>query len=393
MPKLLQINVTSNWGATGKIAESIALAAQKKGWECYTAYGRMLNPSKTHLIKVGNKIDTYIHYVYDRFFDMEGCASVASTKRLIKQIDQLNPDIVHLHNIHDHFLNYKILFGYLNHTDIKVVWTFHDCWAFTGHCYHFVEYNCDKWKTCCNVCPDRHKLCDRSKENFFLKKSLFLECKNLTIVPCSHWLSNIVKESFLKDKRIEVIHNGVDLNIFRPLKNTKNRNNNVFRIIAVSNVWKAYKGLYDIFKLREILPSEYEITMVGLKKEQLKDLPNGIRGITRTDNVQQLIELYNDSDVLINPTYADTFPTVNLESLACGTPVITYNTGGSPEAVSQQTGVVVEQGDINGLANSIVQMRDNPLSSENCRARAIDFFDKEKCFNRYVLLYESLCSE
>ena len=177
------------------------------------------------------------------------------------------------------------------------------------------------------------------------------------------------------------------------MKNTKNRNNNVFRIIAVSNVWKAYKGLYDIFKLREILPSEYEITIVGLKKEQLKDLPNGIRGITRTDNVQQLVELYNDSDVLINPTYADTFPTVNLESLACGTPVITYNTGGSSEAVSQQTGVVIEQGDINGLANSIVQMRDNPLSSENCRARAIDFFDKEKCFNRYVLLYESLCSE
>lgn len=389
MSILLQVNVTANWGSTGKITESIGLVAMNYGWKSYIAYGRWSNPSQSYLIKVGSKLDMYLHYGEQRFRDNEGLCSRRATKQFVKIIREIKPNIIHLHNIHDHYLNYQILFEYLNQTDIKVVWTFHDCWAFTGHCCHFVEQNCMKWKTGCNHCIRRNKFVDRSQENYLLKKKLFMGNKYLTIVPCSEWMANFVKDSFLKNKRIQVIHNGIDLSVFKVIPEIKKRDGK-FRIIAVSNVWLPYKGIYDVFKLRAMLTNEYEITMVGLSKEQLKKLPLGIRGIQRTQNVQELVKLYNESDVLINPTYADTFPTVNLESLACGTPVITYNTGGSPEAIDEKTGIVIEQGNIDAMAAAIRQLKESPLSSMDCRMRAEEYFDKDKCFSEYIKLYENL---
>lgn len=409
MPKLLQINITANWGSTGKIAEQIGLCAISHGWESYVAYGRWCNPSQSHLIKVGNKLDTYMHYGEQRIFDNEGLCSRGATKKLIRQIEDIKPDVVQLHNIHDHYLNYRLLFKYLNQTDIKVVWTFHDCWAFTGHCFHFVTKKCDRWKTGCHDCPLKNEypktFLDRSREHYDLKKQLFGDCKNMTIVPVSNWMGDFVKESFLKGRRIEVIHNGVDQNTFKPYGGKPSAEDGRLRIIAVSSVWYPEKGELDIYKLREMLPEdEFEITMVGLSEQQAKKLPSGIRGIQRTQNVQELVQLYAESDVLINPTYADTFPTVNLEALACGTPVITYRTGGSPEAIrddsfdklrnqtveSYPCGMVIEQGNVEYLADAIRKMKEHPLSSEDCRKRAEECFDKDKCFEEYINLYQNL---
>ena len=428
MPKLLQINITSNWGSTGKIAEAINLAAQRKGGECSTAYGRWANPSKFPTYKVGNKWDMYVHYFENRIFDREGLSSRRATNALIRHIEELKPDVIGLHNIHDHYLNYELLFRYLNETNIKVVWTFHDCWAFTGHCFHFVTKDCMRWKTGCHDCPLHHlypnTVLDRSVKNYALKKELFSANENLAIVACSDWLGDFVKESFLGDKRIEVIHNGVDLQMFRPygvsdgFKEFQEVSDGKFKIIAVSSVWHPNKGELDIYKLRTMLPEdEYEITMVGLSAEQAKNLPEGTRGIQRTQNVQELAQLYSEADVLINPTYEDNFPTVNIEALACGTPVITYRTGGSPEAVRDEvsdgfkefsfdsaqdkrqvsggaelynTGMVIEQGNVVALANAVMQMKDKPLSSADCRKRAEELFDKDKCFEKYVELYEDL---
>ena len=392
MPKLLQINITSNWGSTGKIAEAINLAAQRKGWECSTAYGRWANPSKFPTYKVGNKWDLYVHYFENRIFDREGLSSRRATKALIRHIEKLKPDVISLHNIHDHYLNYELLFRYLNETDIKVVWTFHDCWAFTGHCFHFVTKDCMRWKTGCHDClmmgEYPQSLVDRSRKNWELKKSLFAGCKNLSVVACSDWIADFARESFLKDKRILTIHNGVDLSIFKPQSKTESKR---FKIIAVSSPWHPAKGELDIYKLRAILSDEdFEIIMVGLSANQMKKLPTGIIGIQRTQNVNELAKLYSDSDVLINPTYADTFPTVNLEALACGTPVITYRTGGSPEAVDENTGLAVGQGDINALVDAIRRMKEHPLSSEACRKRAEEHFDKNKCFEKYIELYDEL---
>lgn len=387
MPKLLQINVTANWGSTGKIAEQINDLATLHGWDCYIAYGRYKNPSKSKLIKVGGRFNPYLHYTQQFFFDNEGLNSICQTRQLIKKVRKIDPDIVHLHNIHDHWINYRILFEYLNSTNIKVVWTFHDCWAFTGHCMHFENVSCVKWRTECKDCPQRNIFYDASNRNFNIKRFLF-SGGNLTIVPVSNWLGSYVKESFLKDKRVIVIHNGIDLNIFKP--SIQRKNHDGFKILAVSSVWHEFKGLYDIYKLREMLPPEYNIMIVGLSDKQLKEIPKGIDGIMRTQNVQELVNLYSNTDVFINPTYADTFPTVNIEALACGTPVITYKTGGSPEAIDEKTGVVVEQGDINALAKAVQQMKITPFSSESCRQRAVEYFDKDKCFAKYIDLYNEL---
>lgn len=390
MPKkLLQINVTANWGSTGKIAEQIGIKAMEHGWESYIAYGRMCNPSKSKLIKVGSRLNVYEHYLENRLFDNEGLASRVSTKKFIKQIEQIKPDIIHLHNIHDHWLNYKILFEYLNTTDIPIVWTQHDCWAFTGGCMHFVHSNCEKWKIGCNKCPQRKNIIDRSLYNYNHKRTLFSSNNNLTIVPVSQWLADFAQESFLKNKKIKVINNGVDLNVFVPSSKEKKK----FQILAVSSVWHKAKGLYDVFNLRELLSDEYEIIMVGLSADQIKQLPAGIVGVQRTQNIQELVKLYSEADVLINPTYADTFPTVNLEALACGIPIITYKTGGSPETIDEETGFVVKQGDLNALVKAIEKMKTNPLSSKSCRLRAEKLYDKDKCYEKYIGLYNELLNK
>lgn len=398
MPVLLQINITANWGSTGKIAEQIGVVAQNHGWTSYIAYGSFCNQSRNKLIRVGCKASRYLHYAEQRVLDNEGQCSRVETRKLIKQIDELTPDIINLHNIHDHYLNYRILFKYLNQKDIKVVWTFHDCWAITGHCMHFMAKNCERWKTGCYDCLMRGEypksFLDCSNRNWKLKKNMFASNKNLTIVACSDWIAGYARESFLKDKCIEVIHNGCDIDVFSPQTRTQS---DKFRIIAVSNVWYRNKGEDDIYKLRQMLPQqEYEIVMVGLSVEQARKLPDGIIGIQRTQNVQELAQLYSDADVLINPTYEDNFPTVNIEALACGTPVITYRTGGSPEAVDELTGAVIEQGDIYSLCEKIKEFKLLDFKqehNEDCRKRAVENFDKNKCFEKYIGLYESILSE
>ena len=149
---LLQINVTANWGSTGKIAEQIGLCAQAHGWKSYIAYGRMMNPSMNELIKIGNTFDVYEHYAEARLLDNEGVASRRATRRLLQRMDEIQPDVVHLHNIHDHYLNYPILFRYLADKKIPVVWTQHDIWSLSGHCDTNL-LGCEKWKTECKECP------------------------------------------------------------------------------------------------------------------------------------------------------------------------------------------------------------------------------------------------
>lgn len=396
MSKLLQLNECLNF-STGIIAQQIGEQAIANGWESWIAYSSREPklPSESNIVEVGTRINSYLHYVESKLFDREGLASRSATNILIEKIKEIKPDVIQLHNIHDHWLNYRILFEYLNKTDIKVVWTFHDSWAFTGHCFHFVTKGCERWKTECLDCPLQKEypktLVDRSQKNYKLKKELFAANKNLTIVACSEWMADLVKYSFLKGKRIEVIHNGIDLNVFKPV-GTKIIDGQ-FRILAVSNVWNKEKGLFDILKLRDLLSSEFRITVVGLNKEQLQGLPEGIQGIERTQKVDELVKLYSESDVLINPTYADTFPTINIEALACGTPVITYKTGGSPEIIDEKTGVVVEQGNLEALTNAITSLREKPLDSEECRKRAETLFNKEERFKDYINLYEKLLKQ
>lgn len=392
MPKLLIVNVTCNQGSTGKISEQVGMMMQNRGWDVYYAHGqRRVNPSQLKTIHFSSVRVEYLHALKSLLHDADGLGSTKATERLVEQIKEIKPDVIQIHNIHGYYLNYKILFEYLNSCSIPVVITLHDCWNFTGHCTHFVTAKCEKWKTGCYSCPllnvSPKSFIDRSSRNYLLKKRLFLGNDNLHLIPVSHWLESMVKQSFLKDIDTRVIHNGIDLNVFRP---QKQNSQTIFKILGVANVWIKEKGIYDIYELRKLLGKEYEITLVGLSKKQIEKLPDGIVGITSTSNQHELTKLYSDADVLINPTYADTYPTINLEALACGTPVITYKTGGSPESLSSETGVVLEQGDIKGMALAIMKMKDKPLSSKACSDYAKEHFDKDKCFLEYVTLYNEL---
>lgn len=391
MKKLFQINICSNVLSTGKICEDIAKVAIEHGWETYIAWGRFAKPSVSNEIRIGSTIETYEHYAEHRLFDREGLASRRATKRLIQAINNIRPDIIHLHNIHDHYLNYPLLFRYLAMIDIPVVWTQHDCWAFTGGCMYFDMSGCEQWKSGCLNCKEKRAVFEnKAAYQFENKKALISNIKNLTFVPVSDWLHSLLEQSVQQSRPIVTIHNGVDLTRFRPMDRTNNLKLPKFKILGVAAIWDARKGLVDFVELRSKLSEDYEITLIGLTPKQISSLPKGINGIQRTQNVEELVQLYSDANVFLNPTYSDNFPTTNIEALACGTPVITYRTGGSPEAVDKKTGIVVEQGDVNGLVEAIYRMKKEPLSSADCRKRAEDYFEKDKCFEKYIELYNSL---
>lgn len=398
MPKILQINIRVNKGSVSRITEQIGVKVLEQGWESYVAYGRPSNPSKSHMIPIGSYNSVKLHYLMSNLTGRHGLFSTRATKQLVEKIIDLKPDIIHLQNIHGYYINYRILFEYLNSTDIPVVWTLHDCWSFTGHCSHFVSANCDRWKNGCHDCPLKHDyprslFFDFSKKDYELKKKLFAGNKNLHLVPVSHWLEGLVKQSYFKDHDIRVIHNGIDLSVFYP---RQHKGTNKTKILGVAGVWGRGKGLYDFFTLRERLPKDkFDITLIGLTAEQIAEIPDGIKGVQRTDSVEQLAEYYSDADIFVNLTYADTFPTVNLESLACGTPIITYRTGGSPETIDESTGIVIEQGDIDALVEAVNVYRHLiPLEREEqrktCRKRAEEYYEKGKCFEEYIALYKTL---
>lgn len=397
MYKLLQINVTANSGSTGKIAEAIGQLAISRGWESWIAYGRGTPQSESHLIRIGNDWDMRWHGVETRLLDNHGLASRRTTRKFISQIKEINPDIIHLHNIHGYFINYPLLFRFLQEWGGPVVWTFHDCWPFTGHCAYFDMVNCNKWQNKCMNCPQRDSYpksyIDQSFRNYITKKSSFNTIlSQLTLVPVSKWLSDLLTKSYLCNCRIRKIHNGIDLKLFKPLSDFSKEK---FVILGVASVWDQRKGLADFIKLSNILSDRYKIILIGLSEKQIKSLPPNIQGIRRTENINQLVELYSIADVFINPTWEDNFPTTNIEALACGTPVITYRTGGSPEAIDSNTGIVVEQGDVQGLKKAIETIRTSSdrFTPELCRGRAEKYFNQDDRFEEYFELYEKIINK
>lgn len=394
MKRLLQVNVTANWGSTGKIAELIGQKAIEAAWESWIAYGRGKPQSRSKLIRIGNDLDMRLHGVQSRLLDNHGLASKQATKDFIEKVKEIKPDIIHLHNIHGYYLNYKILFDYLKEWGGPVVWTLHDCWPFTGHCAYYDYAKCDKWKIQCHDCPQLKSYPssvwrDRSQLNYIDKKSSFLGMPDLTLVPVSDWLKGEVGNSFLNDYPAQTIHNGIDINVFRPKLVKKEEGQ--FVILGVASVWDQRKGLDQFLEIRKHLPDNYHIVLVGLNQQQISSLPQGITGIRRTDNVEQLVDLYNMADVYANPTLEDNFPTTNIEALASGTPVLTYNTGGSPEAIDCQTGAIVPYANPEAMAKSIVDVcEQKSINRLNCRDRAVRLFDSANVYPQYINLYNSL---
>lgn len=401
--KILQINTTVNSGSTGRIAEDIGKVLIANGHESYIAYGRGNQTSTSKLIRIGSQKDIILHGLKTALIDRHGFGSKKATENLIAQIEKIQPDAIGLHNIHGYYLNIEVLFNYLETINIPIVWTLHDCWAFTGHCTFFDSVGCEKWKTQCYGCPKTKMyptsyVLDNSKKNYLDKRTLFNLPKNLKLITPSHWLKKHVENSFLKHPAY-CIHNGIDLKQFQGdaaeilLRNNDLVNKKV--VLGVASTWDTRKGLNDFIQLAKVLSNEFQLILIGLSAEQLKKIPKNIIGIERTENIKHLAAYYALATVFVNPTYQDNFPTTNLEALACGTPLVTYNTGGSPEAIDENTGIAVAKGDITALKTAIetIAYKGKEHYATVCRARAEQLFNKDERYLEYLQLYEAVGSK
>lgn len=393
---IAQINLSCSWGSTGKICDSVSKLLTEKGIENYIFYTFGGNPQKfENYICFGNILHTKSQALRSRILGNYGFNSNFTNKRLIKYLDKIKPDIVHIHNIHSHDCNFGKLFDYLKKNKIKVFYTFHDCWAFTGYCPHFVMAECDNWQSGCGNCVLRKRYSwffDKSAENLARKRNALTDL-DLTIITPSEWLGSLVKKSFLKNYTVKVINNGIDLSVFKPtvskFRETYNLQNKKV-ILGVSMIWSKEKGIDVFIKLAHTLPDDYKIVLIGTDKNIDKMLPANVISIHRTQNQQELAGIYSSADLFVNPTREENYPTVNMESLACGTPVLTFRTGGSPEMLDSNCGAVVDCDDFDALQGEIIRIcTQKPYSVEACTLKA-EGFDKNDRFKEYLKLYERI---
>ncbi len=393
--KILEINSVP-YGSTCRIMLGIKDVASEQGIYVDTATGYSHHPlsemPQNHIYiggKVGSFVGKVLHMGLALVTGYNGCFSSFSTRELLRKITKEKYDLIHLHNIHGHYINIPMLFKYIKKHNIPVVWTLHDCWAITGQCPHFTMAKCDRWKMGCHHCSQYRQypesLVDVTKTMWKLKKKWFSGVENMTIVTPSQWLAGLVRQSYLSEYEIKVINNGIDLSVFKPTESdfrSRNKLEDKKVILGVSLGWDARKGYGDFLKLAESLGDDYRVVLVGVSAEQIGQLPQSVIGIERTQNIQELAQIYTSADVFVNTTYEDNYPTVNLEARACGLPVVTYKTGGSPESAGEDA-VVVEVGDIDGLKNAVLKIID---VGKKPYKQVVSISDKQK-FTEYVDIY------
>ena len=402
--KVLQINSTDMF-STGHIMLNIAKTGRDRGTEVWTVSKKTktsINRNRTDdwHIYIGTRVEHTLHRYFSWITDLQDFGSVVATYELIRKIKKINPDIIHLHDLVGWYVNIGILFRYLKKIDKPIVWTFHDCWAFTGRCIYFDYANCNKWKTGCDKCPQieympKSWFFDFSAFNWRRRKRLFTAIKNMTIVTPSNWLKELTHMSFLSDYRTIVINNGINLDVFKPTTGElyyklKSRNKRI--ILGVAGTWSKRKGLSDLQRLANDIPENYQIILVGISQKEVNN--EKIIAYKRTTNQKELAEIYTAADVFANPTIEENFPTVNLESLACGTPIVTYRTGGSPESVDENTGIVVEKGNYQELKNAIMEVAEKGKEHyiKACIEKSKNY-DMKARFNDYIDLYEEILKQ
>lgn len=402
--KIAQINMIPH-GSTGRIMLQIAETARNAGYEARTFSTVPFDKNKKSIMKVpddhcvfGSLQENRIHYYLGSLLGRNGCFSHYGTRQLIGMLEEFQPDIIHLHNLHKFCINLPMLFQYLKKNNASVVWTLHDCWSFTGQCPHFTMVKCDKWKYGCCNCPQTggypKSRIDNSKRMYALKKQWFTGIEKMTIVTPSKWLANLVKQSFLKDYPVEVINNGIDLSIFKPTPSDFRDRYGIaqdkYIVLGVAFGWSERKGLDIFVELANRMDNCFQFVLVGTDDETDNSLPQNVISIHRTQNQGELAQIYSAADLLVNPTREETYPTVNMESIACGTPVLTFNTGGSPEILDRTCGSVVECDNVDAMEHEIIRIcTKHPFSERACLIKA-DNFDKKKKFEEYLKLYSDM---
>ncbi len=394
--KILEINST-NYGSTGNIMLQIADTARRKGHTvitCCPASRENKKKSVENQWLIGNRFSRNVHLKLFEYTGFNGCFSLVSTFTFLHKVKKFKPDIIHLHNLHNCYINLPMLFKYIKKQKIKAIWTLHDCWTFTGQCPHFDLAKCDKWKNGCHDCPQINvypsSKVDRTRTMWKLKRKWFTGVQNMTIITPSEWLANLVRQSYLKEYPIKVINNGIDLNVFKPTKSDfrqKHHLENKYILLGVAFGWGKRKGLDVFIDLAKRLDDRFQIVLVGTNDDVDKLLPANIISVHKTNNQQELAEIYTAADLFVNPTREENYPTVNMESISCGTPVLTFKTGGSPEIPNVKTGYVVDVDDIDEMERQIIKIcTERVFSKEDCLKRATAF-NADKKYMEYIELY------
>lgn len=384
--KVVQINSVCGIGSTGGITIQLSRAMTQNNIENYILYTNYNYPCEFG-IKYSYRLKIKINALLAKIFGNYGFNSISSTIKLIRILKKINPDIVHIHNVHGHDLHLGMFFRYLKKIGVRVIFTLHDCWLFTGYCMHFDSIGCMKWKTQCGNCPQRKRyswFTDKSAWLFSKKKELITALNDVTVVSPSYWLADIAEKSYLGKFPIKVLNNGVDLDVFKPCKSNFREKYELQNRKVVLGI---PKGNLDAFiELSRLLDCEYKLVLAGLKEKEFSQLPDNVLGLGYLPH-PELAKVFTASDVYVNTTLADTFPTVNLEALACGTPVVTFNTGGSPEAIDEKTGIAVEKGNVGSIYEAVKEICNGPDRSAACIERAQRLYNKHDRYKEYIDLY------
>ena len=390
--KIIQINSVP-YGSTGKIMLQLSDLIRSQGNDCYCFTGFTWKKTKRDdLSIISGIISKSTHLLLSKVTGYNGIFSILSTYKLLKKINTIQPDLIHLHNLHGWYINIPLLFKYIKKKNIAVIWTLHDCWSFTGHCPY---YTLEKWKKGCCDCKSYKSypasLFDNSKKMWELKKQWFTGVKEMTIVTPSSWLANEAKQSYLNEYDIKVVNNGIDLTVFQPRKSIFRKKyslDNKYVILGVALVWDKRKGIDSFIELANRLDNRFCIVLVGTDDDVDKMLPDSIISIHKTQNQKELAELYSSADVFVNPTREENYPTVNMEAIACGVPVITYDTGGSPEIISENSGITVICDDVDMLEKEIINVCVNQIFSKSSCLKDAKKFNKDIRFRQYMNLYQ-----
>lgn len=391
--KLVQINTVSN-GSIGRIMKEIQRQAEADGIDTVSYIGRRKPYQGFKCEKFGNTVSFWIHVIINTVFDKQGYGSYFATKKLVRKLRKEKPDIIHLHNLHGYYLHIPMLIKYLKKEyQGKVFWTFHDCWPFTGHCPYFVMVKCDKWETECYNCPNKSQypiswFFDASRSNYHEKKKWFTGIKDLTIIVPSQWMKGLVEKSFMKDYPIEVIANGVDLNVFHWHKSTSIRKRyhisfNKKILLGVAAVWSKRKGFDDFLELSKVLPDEYVIVLVGVSRKQRLVLPENIIGILHTENQEELAELYSEACIFVNPSMEESFSLVTIEAMACGTPVIVLDTSAVKELVHKDNGIILHGYETENYLKAIMKINEAGMDRNQIAKSVVSY--SADCFGKKVV--------
>ncbi len=377
--------------APGRIMTDIGAAVLNNGGEVFIAYGRGEGCNIASSYKIGDTFDFIKHTSLSRIFDSEGLHSRKATMKLIQRLERFSPEIIHLHNIHGHYINYKILMQWLNATNIPAVWTMHDCWAFTGHCAYYSANKCNKWKdSSCRDCKfkksyPRSIIYSKSERNFARKSTAFKSLNNLSIVAVSQWLADEIRQSFLGDYPIKVIPNGINTEVFKPYPSTIGKKH---RIIGAAANWRENKNIDFFNRLASKLPDDYEIALAG-------DIPckidKKIISVGKIIDNAELAKFYSTGNVFINSSREETFGMTTIEAMSCGVPVIVNNVTAIPETIAPGTGFAIDIDNIEHVLNTIEKIRSSkePMA-DACRRHVVENYPRERMVQNYLNLYTDI---